>query len=373
MKVHIYRKKISKNRSSLFLDFYPPIKHPVTGKLTRREFLGMYILEKPRTPIEREQNKATLFIAEKVRSERQIDIQAENYGFLRKKLENRDLLPFFKEIAENYKLTARGDKNNWMAVYNYLFRFCDGVFMAKDVSEDFCLDFKEYIQRSTTFVSTKNKLANNSAVGYFNIFRRMIKIAYDSKKIEVDFAKDITSIRRTSTRREFLTLEEVRILAQTHCDIPVLKKASIFSALTGLRYSDIEKLTWQEIYSDDNQEYTIQFIQKKTRGVQTLHISKDAYNLLGERKEPAAKVFPGLLYSAWQNQKLQEWVNRAGIYRKITFHSLRHSYATIQLSLGTDITTIQEMLGHRNIQTTLIYAKVVNTAKREAANKMTLA
>lgn len=52
------------------------------------------------------------------------------------------------------------------------------------------------------------------------------------------------------------------------------------------------------------------------------------------------------------------------------FHCFRHTFATLQLASGTQITTIQKMLGHKNIGTTLVYAKTLEEAKREAADKI---
>ncbi|SFE41376.1 site-specific integrase [Spirosoma endophyticum] len=145
----------------------------------------------------------------------------------------------------------------------------------------------------------------------------------------------------------------------------------MFSALTGLRYSDIAKLTWSEVFSDAS-EHSLRFTQKKTEGVETLPISELACGLLGERMAGSEKVFPNLSYSSWQNLKLQQWCLRAGISRTIKFHAFRHTFATLQLSLGTDLYTISKMLGHRDISTTQIYAKVVDKSKREAADKIKL-
>jgi integrase len=101
-----------------------------------------------------------------------------------------------------------------------------------------------------------------------------------------------------------------------------------------------------------------------------LPISEQAFSLLGERKKQDDKVFEGLYYSAWHNLKLREWVMKAGITKHITFHCARHTYATLQITLGTDIYTVSKMLGHRHLKTTEIYAKVIDHKKQEAANKI---
>ncbi len=91
---------------------------------------------------------------------------------------------------------------------------------------------------------------------------------------------------------------------------------------------------------------------------------------MGEPRDRNEKVFKGLKYSAWHNLKLQPWMTRAGISKKITFHCARHTYATLQLTLGTDIFTVSKMLGHKDLKTTQVYAKVIDDKKRVAANKI---
>jgi len=372
MQVTIRTKPISKGRQSLYLDIYPPIPHPETGKLTRKVYLGLYLIDKPKNDLDREHNKQTKKLAENIKAKRLLDIQDENFGFLKINNGNHDFLQYFKEKADNHKAKSQGDKNNWISVYNYLNQYTNGNCLMKDINEIFITNFKEYLQTTKPFIETKTKLANNTAVCYFNIFKRVINEAFKKNLLEKDFGANVSYIRKKLTRREYLTYDELKLLAKTDCDLPIIKNAALFSGLTGLRYSDIEKLTWQEIQGNEKDGYVISFTQKKTQGVETLPISEETLNLLGERKEPNEKVFSKMLYSAWQNQKIQDWVYRAGIMRKITFHSFRHTFATIQLSLGTDIYTVSKMLGHRDLHTTQIYAKVVDEKKREAANKMVL-
>ena len=69
---------------------------------------------------------------------------------------------------------------------------------------------------------------------------------------------------------------------------------------------------------------------------------------------------------SWISKPLDRWLKAAGITRHITFHCFRHTYATLQLAGGTDIYTVSKMLGHTNVRTTQIYAKVVDEKKTRA-------
>ncbi len=358
------------DRHSLFLDFYPPILHPETGKPTRREFLKLYLMDKPKNPFDKQHNKETQALAENIRAKRQLELQAGDYGFMKRNTP-KDFLHFFKELADEHKAGGKGDKNNWISVYNYLYKFTNGNCSFDELNDEFCNRFRLHLQSTNTFRATKSKLTNNSARGYFTIFGTALKKAYEANFLKENISGRIQRISKEDTQREYLTADELNLLAQTDCDLPVLKRAALFSALTGLRYSDIEKLLWREIVME-KAEYSIRFTQKKTKGVETLPISEQAAGLLGERGKPDERIFPSLLYSAWQNMKIQQWVMRAGIPKTITFHCFRHTFATLQLSSGTDIYTVSKMLGHRDLHTTQVYAKIVDQSKRVAANKIKL-
>ena len=131
-------------------------------------------------------------------------------------------------------------------------------------------------------------------------------------------------------------------------------------------------MTWAEVQFSNEIGHYIRFRQKKTKGAETQPISDQAFELLGERTIPDERVFVGLKYSAWHNLKLQQWVMKAGISKTITFHCARHTYATLQLTLGTDIYTVSKLLGHKDLKTTQIYAKIIDERKKEAANKIKL-
>ena len=143
----------------------------------------------------------------------------------------------------------------------------------------------------------------------------------------------------------------------------------MFSALTGLRWGDVEKLTWNEVFEDEG-NYYIRFITQKTDRAETLPISTQANSFLGGRKTGIERVFPTIKYSPMQNILIDRWIKSAGINKHITFHCFRHTYATLQITLGTDIYTVSKMLGHRDIATTQIYAKIIDGKKKEAANKI---
>jgi integrase len=134
-----------------------------------------------------------------------------------------------------------------------------------------------------------------------------------------------------------------------------------------MRHCDIMRLTWSQLVNVDG-SWRVDFTQKKTSGVEYTPISDQAYALCGEPRLPKNLVFEGLTPPSWVSRPLKKWIEAAGIKKHITFHCFRHSYAVLQLTNGTDIYTVSKMLGHTNVKTTQIYAKVVDEKKEKAAN-----
>lgn len=375
-KVTLRQKKISKGRKSLYLDFYPPIPHPETGEPTRREFLGLYIFEKPNTPIDKQHNIETLKIGESIRQKREnflnkpeIYSEYEKEQLRKKELGEQCFIEYFRKLANKRKAS---NHDNWVSALNYIEAFTNGKLKFADLNEKFLEDFKEYLLTTKSKKSDKTTLSQNSAVSYFNKVKAALKQAYKDGILQTDLNAKISPIKAAETRREYLTIEELNKLVKTPCNNPLLKRAALFSALTGLRFSDIQKMVWSEIVFIEGQGYFLNFSQKKTKGIETLPISDQAVSLCGERREPTDKVFDGLEYSAYSNKHLVQWIGAAGITKDITFHCFRHTFATLQLFNGTDIYTVSKMLGHKDLKTTQVYAKIVDEAKRTAANKIKL-
>ncbi len=368
MNVTLRSKEIKGRKLSLYLDYYPAINHPETGLPTRREFLKMYLYDRPQNSHEREHNKETKLLAEKICSKRKLEIDKGEYGFLEKDKKNTDFLKYYLEIGNKHKETST--YNVWSSSFNYLEKFTNGNCKVLDLTEKFCNDYREFLLHTPSIKSVKAKLSQNAALAYFNKFKAAIKQAFKDGLISINLNERIDAIRQEETQREYLSLEELQRLAKTECDNPLLKTAALFSSLTGLRWSDIRKLKWEDIQYSEAQGFFIRFTQQKTKGVETLPISAQATELLGKPAEGNEVIFKKLHYSAYFRILLGKWMLRAGITKNITFHSFRHTFATLQIAEGTDIYTVSKMLGHRDLKTTQVYAKIVDQKKREAADKI---
>lgn len=370
-KVTLRHRSMSKNRLSLFLDYYPPIQNPQNGKLIRKEYLKLYLYEKPKGDLEKNHNKQTSILADTIKAKRQLSIQEAKYGFISDSQRNGDFIEYFKLLQKKRK---GSNADNWASTLKYLERFTGGKIRFSDISVKWCNDLKDFLQSAKSTKSAKVTLATNSASSYFNKVKHVLKEAFREGFIADDVSKSVKSIKAEETSRQYLTQEELQKLVFADCEVLVLKQAGLFSALTGLRFSDLKQIKWSDIgHSELQGGYFLTFRQKKTKGVEFLPITDDAIALLGVVPENVEElVFKGLTYSSQLKPYLSKWLASGGICKKITFHSFRHTFATLQLSHGTDIYTVSKLLGHRELKTTQIYAKVIDQTKRKAVNSIKL-
>ena len=367
MKVHL-KERLSKKtgKISLYLEIYKGyIKEEGKIKHIRDyEYLDYFLYEKPKNQVEKQHNAEHLKFAEAVRAQRFLEIQNGTYGFNNVHLLNANFIEYFKKLAEERK-ESRGNYGNWDSALKQLVKYAGKIVPFKNVTIEFCEGFKEFLLTNKT--KTGKPLAKNSVISYLNKLKAALNQAFDDKIINENPAKRIKNIKPDESNREYLTKEEVKALMETDCRYEVLKRAFLFSCFTGMRWSDINQLTWRYVRKSED-GYRVHFSQKKTKGVEYLDIPDIALEYIGEKGEPDERVFVGLKYSAYMNTALARWVLEAGITKLITFHCARHTYATILVEKDVNIRVIQDMLGHKELRTTLIYAKIIDKKRREAAS-----
>ena len=359
-KVFLRQRKLNSGKITLYLDYYPPLRDPVTQDRVFRDYLGIYLVDNPKFAIEKEANKEKLRQANAIRSERELAIIRGQFDFLDKHKQKMDFLAYFRK-----KLESKDQK--WIRVYDHFKNYCHGKCLMSDITVPFCEGFREYLLKAKHLKNESMDLTQNSAAGYWSTFRGCLKIAYHEKMLKENVNDFLESISGTSSRREYLTLEEVRQLANTPCDVPDLKNASLFSCLTGLRISDILALDWSNIVKAQDGGWCIRIRTEKTDTEATLPLTDEAYKLCGKRS--TGPVFKNLKrYNT--HAPLKEWVEAAGITKHITFHCFRHTFATLQVNEGTDIYTVSHLLTHANVGTTQIYADIVDKSMRDAVERI---
>ena len=359
--VTLRQKKTNTGNIYLYLDYHPAVFNPRTFKTIRRESLKIKLYADPKNAREKKYNEIMLEKGEAIRCKRQIELVNEQYGFLDKSTRGEDFLDYF------YKASLKKSEK-WMATYRHFKEFMKGKCTFGALSIGLCDKFKDYLL-TAPIGKHKKKLHQNTASAYFCVLQSILKDAYRSKLLQENLNDYLESIPSKRSYRPFLTIEEVRKLKDTPCKIPVLKAASMFSILTGLRRSDIMTLEWSHISTaPDGGPCIIKTIEKSDR-VEVNYISEEALSYCGPRS--SGLVFKGLTTSMTYTY-LAQWVAEAGIDKHVTFHIFRHTNATLLSSAGIDIYTVSRMLNHKNVGTTQIYADIVDDRKRVAANAIKL-
>lgn len=364
------RKQPGAVNTSLYLDIY------VDGKRSY-EYLKLYLIPE-HNRADREKNKQTLQLAEAIRGKRLVDIQNGRYGFDETYKLDTNFLDYYRRLCEERHKGSLGNWGNWWSCFKHLERFCRPDMTFREVTPEWIISFKNYLDKTARVKDRRKKitttldskpLSQNSKVSYFNKVRACINRAFEDGIMPRNPLRGIECFKAEEKERIYLTMEDVRAMAAGECRYPVLKRAFLFSCLTGLRKSDIEKMTWREVKQQG--EFTrIIFKQKKTGGQEYLDISPEAVQFMGERRADDDLVFEGFSYSSYTLGELKAWAVRSGVDKNITFHTGRHTFAVLMLDLGAEIYTVQKLLGHKDIHTTQIYANIMDKKKQEAVIKI---
>jgi len=362
--VRIRFKPLAGGNKSIYLDKY------VDGK-REYEFLKLYLVPE-RTGEDKEANANAMKIAMTMKSQRIMDIQNNAHGMV----SNSDgskikLLNYVQDYANKKKeIASQSTYVNYLALRRHLELYKGDKIILGQIDKDYCQGFINYL-KSVKSDLYKRPLSENTQDGYMTKLEAVINCAIMEGLMNGNPFKQIKSDDKPKARPgevKFLTIDEVNALIKTpfenHQNI---KNAFLFSCFTGLRYSDITRLTWDKIQKDSNNNTVIAFVQKKTKKQEYLPISSKALQYLPEKSEDIVFKLP---MKGRINDLLRRWAETAKIKKHITFHVARHTNATLLLSLGVPIETISKILGHSDIQTTQIYAKVMDKSKRDAVDKL---
>lgn len=361
MKVSIVKKKRKETgKIELLLSYYEK-------KVRSFKSLGIVLFDPDFQKLTNEQkrhNREKLLQAEMICNAEKDKVIQGNFGIETIQKQRSSFIAFVERVAQE-RNTSKGNEGNWYSMIKHLKNFVQHDVTFEQVDVKFLNDFKLYLDKVVQ--NTGKPLSSNSKVAYYNKLRAALKQAVREDIIRKSPAMYTVGFKSEDVQRQFLTAEELKNVAKADCEIPIIKSAFLFSCLTGLRWSDVMKLKWSEVFHDESNGFYIRFRQQKTKGTETQFLSSEAVDLVGERGLPDDLVFKGLKYSSWSNQRLAQWVMRAGVTKTITFHCARHTFAVLQLDGGTDIYTLSKLLGHKDIKTTLVYSKILDKNKLAAS------
>lgn len=376
------QKVLSDGNFSLYLDYYlgrVNVKDEKTGEITnkvqrKREFLHLTLLASPRTPIERQQNKETLALAQKIRFEREQELKESMHGYRLKKDRDINFIDYFRAYIDSYT------KKDIRMMQIALNRFMDFLrdtpeynklsfrIKPEQITRDMVEDFTEYLQSRSVGEGAKSIYAR---------FKKVIKYAIEHDVMLKNPCNGIIiKVDEQRLKKEVLSQEEIQTLIATHYENenPNIRRAFIFCLYCGLRYCDVKDLTFENV---DFANKRLNFEQSKTKGHSAnssviIPLNEGILKLIGEPQQPDNRtelIFPLPSYEMCL-KALRRWVKRAGINKHISWHCARHSFAVNILNNGANIKTVASLLGHSGLKHTEKYTRAVDSLKQEAINSL---
>ena len=355
------RWKLLKNGNlSAYLDKYE-------NGVREYEFLKIYIVPE-RTPLDKAQNENAKMAAIKVKSERITELQSGRVGLVSSKAKRLHLVEWTRMVEVQKRNNGKKYGSLFNSLANVLERTKNDVYLS-EVDKRRCNKIVADIRNGKSVVGGKPFSKNykyllvvtlnvvlNAAVKDGLLMTNPLKLVDDKPKQE-------------ETEREYLTAAELKRVAAAECPNEDVKRAFLFACFTGMRISDLRKLTYADIDADGGR-YFVGFRQKKTGGINRLPIPTKAVQYINVALVGKDECVFSIPSKTGVDYSVSKMAINAKLNKHITFHSSRHTCATLTLNGGVDMAVVQDILGHKSIKTTQIYAKVMSKAKEDAADKL---
>jgi integrase len=273
--------------------------------------------------------------------------------FSRRAMSGADFVEFFRSLTakKNYAIEANTLKQ--------VIAFGGPVIPFDALNSGWLEQFKNHLMNCDT-------ISQNTASGYLGVLKTAIRRGWKAGYIREDFTGKVDGIKKTDIHRHFCTIEDIEMLNKTVCKNGMVKLAFLFSCFSGLRLSDVELLTWQQI-SIVNGSPFIQYKQKKTSQYEHSPLSEQAVSILENVKKLHPEFAPDgsdkvfiLPDRRLMGDILFVWGRDAGLSWRLHFHAARHSMACLMLSAGSDLYSVGKQLGHRSMATTQIYSRLTD-------------
>lgn len=342
--VRLRRRTLKNGGASLYLDIYD-------RGIRRYEYLHLYLNEE-RTPADRNLNAETLRVAEAMRARRMIEVQREGAGLAMPS--ERTVASLLHEWVESRKGRSKGTIEVWSYWVGIVEKWKGAGVALKDITKGWWTMYKDWVAGLKLNATTRHH--------YLSRMRCVLNRAEKDGLLVVNPSRGDRIERMKRAERVWLTAEELTKMKATHLENSDLERAFLFGCLTGLRWSDILPLRYEDI---EGKRLTKKIV--KTGKVEYMTLNSQAVELVGTG---TGRVFPSLSRRDRLTKYLRRWAKAAGVNKPITFHSSRHTFAVLMLSAGVDIYTLSRLLGHSSVTTTQIYADIVDARRIEAVEKL---
>ena len=365
--IKIRLKSLADGNKSIYLDIY-------WKGVRKYEYLKLYLI--PETnPINKEQNKETMAVAERIKA-----IQGQGIQDWDSVKQGAMLLTaWIKKYCEGGVTTKKSSLHCRVEMLHTVEKYLDEnkktFITLEEVDADFCRGYVKFLRNfpnSHIIHGEPRPISQNTSSRYLGMFSTCMNNAVRQGIIRNNPVRELEPRERIQPKdgtKEYLTIEELRTLMATDSYRPEIKQAFIFACFTGLRLSDMYRISPMHIFKtpDGKGEY-IDMEMKKTEKPVIIPLSEEAKRWLPDPKGFNVPFFDIPTTGTVIGRALRKWAEAAGIDKHLSFHCSRHTFGTMMLTLGADLFTTSKQKGHSNIQTTEIYAKIVDKKKEEAIN-----
>ncbi|PZP44257.1 MAG: hypothetical protein DI598_14740 [Pseudopedobacter saltans] len=347
------RERTNKDGSTTF------ILDIIHNGIRKREFLPNIKLVKSSNPIDRQTNKENRELAKKIAAKRSQELEANDYSTMTEAGKKTLVSVWMQSYIDKY---TKADKRNMKGALD---RFNDYLLSQKITGLTF--------NRLTDLIVSGYRdyllsiCVGEGAASYFARFKKMVKRAYQEKLMSFNPALDVKTIKGEAKKKDILTLDEIKLLANTPTESQEVRKAFLFSCMTGLRWIDVKKLDWKSI---NIANATMSVLQEKTAKTVLINLNNAALQLINSSSTTEKGLVFDLPTANGANKTIKAWVKRAKINKEITWHNARHSFGTNLIFNDVDILTASKLLGHTSLKHTQRYVDVANEMKITATNKI---
>ena len=269
--------------------------------------------------------------------------------------------------------TSKRTLDKYILVRNRLQDYIASQLGVKDISLEEVTP--KFLSNFDNYLRVEYNMANNHAMKIRQKLRTIYKVAIDNGWVSKNPFSTV-KIHFDPVERDVLTKSELTALIQTDMIFDRLEKMRdvfVFACFTGLAHCDVAGLTKENIITDEAGQVWLKTHRQKTSEVVDIPLLEIPQLIIKKyqgMKELNGKLLPTLTNSC-SNLYLKEVAVRCGINKTLTFHMARHTFATtVTLSNGVPIESVAKMLGHRNIRTTQIYAKIIKDKLAEDMNNL---
>jgi site-specific recombinase XerD len=211
-------------------------------------------------------------------------------------------------------------------------------------------------------------MQHNSAMGNIKKLKKIVRQCIANEWMNNDPFKSY-KITSKETHRNFLLKDELDILLSKKLMVPRLDQVRdifLFSCYTGLSYTDVVNLTTQDLSLGIDGEQWIFTNRIKTNTASRIPLLPVAKDILLKYANHPKVIISGHLLPHLSNERLNSYLKEitalCGFKKELTFHCARHTFATtVTLTNGVPLETVSKMLGHKNLRTTQIYAKILDS------------